>query len=74
MLQNIYFSEKTAKILPIYTRRNQNILSVIISLLSQFSKILEKLFHIRLINFVDSNTIGFRKIYGFRKSINFVDI
>ena len=39
-----------------------------VSLLSQFSKILEKLFNIRLINYINKNNILYEGQYGFRKN------
>ena len=41
-----------------------------ISLLPQFSKILEKMYHSRLMAFIDSNQILYKIQYGFRKQMS----
>ena len=41
-----------------------------ISLLPQFSKILEKMYHSRLMAFIDSNQVLYKSQYGFRKQMS----
>ena len=61
---------KIAKILPIYKAGDKNVFSNYrpISLLSQFSKILEKVFSNRLTKFLNVNDIICKEQYGFRNS------
>ena len=59
---------KTAKVIPLFKSGNRSHFSNyrLISLLSQFSKILEKLFNLRLEQFLISNEILSNCQYGFR--------
>ena len=59
---------KIAKVVPIFKAGERNSFTNYrpVSLLPQFSKILEKLFHSRLENFLDKNTILNENQYGFR--------
>ena len=61
---------KIAKILPIYKAGDKNVFRNYrpISLLSQFSKILEKVFSNRLTKFFNVNDIICKEQYGFRNS------
>ena len=65
---------KTAKVIPVFKSGNISDFSNYrpISLLSQFSKILEKLFNIRLEQFLISNEILSNCQYGFRSSMSTV--
>ena len=59
---------KIAKIVPVFKAGNKKILNNYrpISILPAFSKILEKLVSIRLINFLESQNILYKHQYGFR--------
>ena len=59
---------KIAKIVPVFKAGNKNILNNYspISILPAFSKILEKLASIRLINVMESQDILYKHQYGFR--------
>ena len=59
---------KVAKVIPLYKSGDSHIFNNYrpISLLSQFSKILEKLFVTRLDNFIDKNKLLMDSQYGFR--------
>lgn len=59
---------KTAKVIPLYKTGEKNLFTNYrpISLLPQFSKILEKLFDIKLTNFVTKHDILTESQYGFR--------
>ena len=59
---------KISKVIPIFKFGDNSILSNYrpISLLSQFSKILEKLFESRLSGFLGKNLISNSSLYGFR--------
>ena len=61
---------KIAKIVPVFKAGNQKILNnyIPISILPAFSKILEKLVSIRLINFIESQNILYKHQYGFRQN------
>lgn len=63
-------SMKTAKVIPLFKSGDKHNYSNYrpVSVLSQFSKILEKLFYKRLINFVDKNNILTESQYGFRSN------
>ena len=65
---------KTAKVIPVFKSGNRSDFSNYrpISLLSQFSKILEKLFNLRLEQFLISNEILSNCQYGFRSSMSTV--
>ena len=65
---------KTAKVIPVFKSGNRSDFSNYrpISLLSQFSKILEKLFNLRLEQFLISNEILSNCQYGFRSCISTV--
>ena len=65
---------KIAKIIPIFNngRKTEFIKYRSISILSQFSKILEKLFNLRLEKFLDANKILSDSQYGFRPSMSTV--
>ena len=60
---------KIAKIVPVFKAGNKKILNNYrpISILPAFSKILEKLASIRLINFLESQDILYKHQYGFRQ-------
>ena len=59
---------KIAKVLPLYKANNEHEVSNYrpVSILTQFSKILEKLFEKRLREFIDRNHLLFEGQYGFR--------
>ena len=61
---------KLAKVVPIYKSKDKQMLNNYrpISLLPIFSKILEKVIHHRLFNFLNINNILFASQYGFRKN------
>ena len=61
---------KIAKIVPVFKAGNKKILNNYrpISILPAFSKILEKLVSIRLINFLESQNILYKHQYGFRQN------
>ena len=65
---------KTAKVIPVFKSGNRSDFSNYrpISLLSQFSKILEKLFNLRLQQFLISNEILSNCQYGFRSCMSTV--
>ena len=65
---------KTAKVIPIFKRGNRSDFSIDrpISLLSQLSKILERLFNLRLEQFLISNEILSNCQYGFRSCMSTV--
>ena len=60
---------KLAEIIPIYKSKNKTLLNNYrpISLLPIFSKLMEKIVHIRLYNFLMSKHICYNSQYGFRK-------
>ena len=62
------YSMKTAKVVPIFKSGNKSDLTNYrpISLLPQFSKILEKLFDIRFESFLNKNNVLNESQYGFR--------
>ena len=67
--QGIFPSElKVARVTPIHKEGPRNDVSNYrpISLLTSFSKIYEKLMHIRILNFLESNNSLFEQQYGFR--------
>lgn len=59
---------KTAKVIPVYKSRDRHTLSNYrpVSLLPQFSKILEKIFYIRLDDFITKHNVLYEQQYGFR--------
>ena len=61
---------KIAKVVPIYKNEDRSVVSNYrsISLLSIFSKLIEKLMHKRLYSFLMSNKILYHYQFGFRKS------
>lgn len=63
-------SMKIAKIIPLFKSGNKKIFSNYrpVSVLPQFSKILEKLFYNRIISFVKTNSIMYNSQYGFREN------
>src|SRR6218665_303500 len=62
---------KIAKVIPIFKSGKSNVANYRpISLLSPFSKILEKFFYSRLISFVNKNSILADTQYGFRKNLS----
>ena len=65
---------KTAKVIPVFKSANRSDFSNYrpISLLSQYSKILEKLFNLRLEQFLISNEILSNCQYGFRSCMSTV--
>ena len=71
--QGIFPDEmKIARIIPLFkSGDNQNVSNYRpISLLPQFSKILEKIFNTRLMNFLNSNNLLYLRQYGFRKNMS----
>ena len=68
--QGIFPDEmKIARIIPLFKSGDKQNVSNYrpISLLPQFSKILEKIFNNRLMNFLNSNNLLYLRQYGFRK-------
>ncbi len=65
-------SMKIARVIPLFKSGNTKEFSNYrpISLLPQFSKILEKMYHSRLMAFIDSNQILYKSQYGFRKQMS----
>ena len=65
-------SMKLARVIPLFKSGNTKEFSNYrpISLLLQFSKILEKMYHSRLMAFIDSNQILYKSQYGFRKQMS----
>ena len=63
---------KIARVIPLFKTRNTKEFSNYrpISLLPQFSKIVEKMYHLRLMAFIDSNQILYKCQYGFRKQMS----
>ena len=61
---------KIAKVIPLYKAGNINLLSNYrpISILPVFSKIFEKLIHVRFANFFDNNKVLYQNQFGFRRS------
>ena len=61
---------KIAKVIPLFKSGSKHQYTNYrpVSLLSQFSKILEKLFHLRLEKFIDKHKILSENQYGFRKN------
>ena len=70
--KNSKFPEKmkVAKVVPIFKGGEKNLFTNYrpVSLLPQFSKVLEKLFHSRLSNFIDRYSILNDSQFGFRKN------
>ena len=64
---------KTAKVIPLHKGGSNDELNNFrpISLLSIFDKIIEKLMHKRLYQFLEDHEILFKNQFGFRKKINF---
>ena len=60
---------KLARVIPLFKNGEMNDFSNYrpISILSQFSKILEKIFHNRMMSFIDDKQILYKSQYGFRK-------
>ena len=65
-------SMKIARVIPLFKTGNTKEFSNYrpISLLPQFSKILEKIYHSRLMAFIDINQILYKSQYGFRKEMS----
>ena len=65
-------SMKIARVIPLFKTGNTKEFfnDRPISLLPQFSKILEKMYHPRLMTFIDSNKILYKSQYGFRKQMS----
>ena len=63
---------KIARIIPLFKSDDKRNVSNYrpISLLPQFSKILEKIFNNRLMNFLNSNNLLYLRQYGFRKNMS----
>ena len=61
---------KTAKVIPVYKSGDKHLFTNYrpISLLSQFSKLLEKLFVVRLDSFIEKHNILSDHQYGFRSN------
>ena len=71
--QGIFPDEmKIARIIPLFKSCDKQNVSNYrpISLLPQFSKILEKIFNNRLMNFLNSNNLLYLRQYGFRKNMS----
>ena len=62
---------KIARVIPLFKNGNINDFTNYrpISLLSQFSKILEKIFHNRMMSFIEKNNL-YESQYGFRKNMS----
>ena len=65
-------SMKIARVIPLFKTGNTREFSNYrpISLLPQFSKILDKMYHSRLMAFIDINQILYKSQYGFRKQLS----
>ena len=65
-------SMKIARVIPLFksgkTKEFYNYRPIL--LLPQFSKILENIYHSRLMSFIDSNQILYKSQYGFRKQMS----
>ena len=63
---------KIARVIPLFKNGNANDFTNYrpISLLSQFSKILEKIFHNRMMSFIEEKNILYESQYGFRKNMS----
>ena len=63
---------KIARIIPLFKNSNINDFTNYrpISLLSQFSKILEKIFHNRMMSFIEKKNILYESQYAFRKNMS----
>ena len=63
---------KVAKVIPVYKAGEKNVFSNYrpVSLLPQFSKILEKIFNVRLHKFIEKYDILSSSQYGFRSSMS----
>ena len=71
--QGIFPDEmKIARIIPLFKSGDKQNVSNYrpISLLPKFSKILEKIFNNRLMNFINSNNLLYLRQYGFRKNMS----
>ena len=71
--QGIFPDEmKIARIIPLFKSGDKQNVSNYrpISLLPQFSKILEKIFYNRLMNFLNSNNLLYLRQYGFRTNMS----
>ena len=71
--QGIFPDEmKIARIIPLFKSGDKQNVSNYrpISLLPQFSKILEKIFNNRLMNFLNFNNLLYLRQYGFRKNMS----
>ena len=68
-------SMKIAKVIPVYKAKDRQSMSNYrpISLLSVFSKVLEKAVYIKLSKYLESNNILFNSQYGFRKHHSTID-
>ena len=65
-------SMKIARVIPLFKSGNTKGFSNYrpISLLHQYSKILEQIYQSRLMTFIDSNKILYKSQYGFRKQMS----
>ena len=63
---------KIARVIPLFKNGNINDFTNYrpISLLSQFSKILEKIFHNRMMSFIEEKNILYESQYGLRKNMS----
>ena len=64
---------KIARVIPLFKNGNINDFFTNyrpISLLSQFSKILENIFHNRMMSFIEEKNILYESQYGFRKNMS----
>jgi len=71
--QGVFPSElKIAKVIPIYKSSNAHMISNYrpVSLLSNFSKIYEKIMYARLLNFINQREVLYKFQFGFRKDHN----
>ena len=68
LLTGVFPNMNTAKVIPIYKAGDRHILTNYrpVSLLSQFSKILEQIFYTRLDNFITKYNVLCEQQYGFR--------
>ena len=63
---------KIARVIPLFKNGNIDDFTNYrpISLLSQFSKILENIFHNRMMSFIEEKNILYESQYGFRKNMS----
>ena len=63
---------KLAKVVPIYKAGDNKLYTNYrpVSLLPQFSKVLEKLFNVRLMSYINKNNVLYKGQYGFRQKLS----